>query len=558
MLEYKQSIHNSLYDYMGEQKLNVSTHKNKGVFMKKIFLFICFFLCFAYLSACSEDKPPIDSPIQTEEPTQPIETNEPTLPVETPEQPVESDPTEVLTNTLVSINQDALDSIQTTQGFEINLYAMTHISLIRDKYFYIYFKEIIYQPISNQLCIIFDYYDEDYERAQYYMIGQEKGVNLTLQQLSYIKSNQEGEHGGCFNFMSKETTYEIRIGKIDQDDLNPSPIMEAVAIIEFIDHNYSERHKIGSKSLNFDQALTYTYDSIPSVSLDISIDDQYEIINQVVLGLYEPETNILLEVYTIELSELKWNNEKLIIDNYVIPNLAPYTDYQVKVYISGHNGIETFTNVLVINGYFTSQSITYPLGYRRHGFFATIIDVRPNDTETTINYIGVNNQKVISVNDRQPYSFILHIYNDENQLIYQSPIDVSLDSISVPNMYAQIGYKIRIVTDRDDLILNERFIEEPAPRIVINSIQDGILYGKVTEGVESINFISIFIFVGNDLDRVDEIEVSVFSQNGSFTVVLPNYQSYRFYDQVLLFYQINYGPMSSPKFSGRELWIILN
>lgn len=528
--------------------------KIKGAIMKKFFFFMCFFLCFAFLSACSDNK----TPTQTEEPTVPIEPNEPTLPVETPEEPIVSDPTEIISNTLVSINSDTLDSVLTTQGFEFNLYAMTHISLIRDKYFYIYFKEIIYQPITNQLCIIFDYHDEDYERARYYMIGQEKGVNLTLQQLSYVKSNQEGEHGGCFNFMNKETTYEIIIGKIDQDDLNPSPMMEAVAFIEFIDHNYSERHKIGSKSLNFDQSLTYTYDSIPSVSLDISVDDQFEIINQVVLGLYEHGTNILLEVYTIELSELKWNNEKLTIDNYVIPNLAPFTDYQVKVYISGHNGIETFTNVLVLNGYFTSQSITYPLGYRRHGFFATIIDVRPNDTETTINYIAVNNQKVISVIDRQPYSFILHIFNDENQLVYQSPIDVSLNSISIPNIYAQIGYKIRIVTDRDDLILNERFIEEPAPRIVINKIQDGILYGKVTEGVESINFISIIIFVGNDLDRVDEVEVSVFSPDGSFTVVLPNYQSYRFYDQVLLFYQINYGSMSSPKFSGRELWVELN
>ena len=516
--------------------------------MKKFFYYCVFLLCFTLLGGCSIDKPSIETPIQTDEPT---------LPVETPEQPIISTPTDVTHNTLMSINSDTLNSTNITDGFEFNLFAIRSISLIKDKYFYVYFKEIIYQPITNQLCIIFDYDDEDYERAQYYMIGRDKGTLITLQQLSYIKSNQEGEHGGCFNFMSSEKTYEILIGKIDQDDLNPTAVMEPVAVIEFIDHNYNERHKIGSKNLSYDPSTTYTYDSMPYVSLDMTIDDPHEIINQVVLGLYEPETNHLLETYTIGINYLKWNNEKLIIENYVIPNLAPHTDYHIKVYISGHNGIETFTNVHVLNSYFTSQSITYYNGFRKHGFFAAVTDIKPLDTVTMITYIAVNTGRVISAIDQQPYSLILQVFNDENQLIYHRPLDETVDMLPIPNIYAQIGNKIRIMTDRDDIILTETFIEEPAPKLTIHGINQGNLSGTVTEGLESINFISIFICVGHDLDQVEQIEIETFNPDGSFSVSLPNYQAYQTYEEVLLFYQINYGSMSNPKFSSREEWIDL-
>lgn len=523
----------------------------KGDYMKikKRLLILCFIISVLFIGACTQNKPLNEPETQIEEPSEPIET---------PELPVESDPTEVLTNTLVSIDQNTLESKVITNGFEFSLYAMTHISLIKDKYFYIDFKEIIYQPMLNEICIRFDYHDEDYEQATYYMIGLEKGTHRTLQQLSYIKSNQEGEHGGCFNFMLKETTYQILIGKRDLDDLNPSSSIEPVAIIEFIDHNYHERHKVGSMNLSYDPSTTYTYDSIPYVSLDMTIDDPHEIINQVVLELYEPETNLLLQTYTIEINYLKWNNEKLIIENYAIPNLAPHTDYHIKVYISGHNGIEPFTNVHVLNSYFTSQSITYNNGFRKHGFFAVVTDIKPLDTVTMITYISVNTGRIVSAIDQQPYSFILQVFNDENQLIYHRPLDETVDMLFLPNIYAQIGNKIRIVTDRDDIILTETFIKGPAPRIIVNRIEDGYLYGQVIEGVDSINFITFILFYGTDFIQLDLVEVTTFTQNGSFSIELPNYLSYQHYDQVILFYQIQYGSLSHPSFFSRELWIELS
>ncbi|MFU8793682.1 MAG: hypothetical protein ACNA7K_06625 [Acholeplasmataceae bacterium] len=520
--------------------------------MKQLMYVIILVLGLSMLVGCDQSLPvetPISTPDPTTEPT-PDPTIEPT-----------PEPTEepVLTNDayegLVGVPVSALEEAIVTEGFEFSLYTMETVSLIKDKYFQVHFKEVIYQPVKNRVCIIFDYEDEDYERATYYMVGRKKGSLLTAQQLSFVVSNPTGEHGGCFTFMSEQTTYEILIGKIDKDDLNPTAHMEAVAVMTFTDKNYNQRHKLGTSTLAFGPSMDYTYDQIPSVSLDIVIEDAAQIIDSVVIKLFEESSERLLETHIVPSNLLKWESNRLVIHDYLIDDLAPYVDYRVKVYVTGFNGIETFTEVDLINQTFKSQNITYSKGFRRHGFFAETIRVEPGDTLTTIHYLAVNDQTIVSSSNQEPYTFFLKIYDTDDQMVYETPIDVTKNSIAVPSSYTLIDYKINIVTDRDDIELHEAVIIAPVPQLTLNDIENNILSGQVTFGQAEINFIAFLIYENLNDPHFDEVEITEFTTEGHFSVELSHHQVYQNANQVLVLFIINYGDPLNPQFSSRQVWI---
>ena len=501
--------------------------------MKKLSLFLLVCVGFVFLSACFQGS----SFVETSTPS------------------VESSSIVIADNTLVQVKPNVLETTSITDDFDFRMFAMHHISLIKDKYFYVYFKDIIYQPISNNMCVIFDFQDEDYERATYYMIGREKGSLLTAQQLSYVVSNETGSHGGCFTFMNKEATYEILIGKIDRDDLNPSTHIEAVAVVEFTDPHYDDRHKIGTSTLTFDPSIDYTYDTIPSKSFDFMIEDTYHIIQSVKVALFADDSNTLLDTSTITLDQLRWQNNKLVIDNYIINDLAPYVNYRVKVYIDGFNGFEQFSDILVQNQRFTSQNITYSKGYRQHGFFAEVICITPGETSATMQYIAVNDLHSISITDQLPYYFKLTIYNSEDHLIFETILDVTQQALTIPNPYAEVGNTIKIITDREDIVLHHSTIEEPSPDLRFNPIVNRQFSGIVTEGLDKINGIVLFIYLEPESNPIDEFEIISFSDQGEFTIVLPDSRYYRIRDEVLVMYQINYGPTDDPLFFTRQVWV---
>ena len=512
--------------------------------MKK--LFFIFAILLLLLSGC-QDIMPIDLPQNTQD------TIEPT--VEETEEPDETPVVELPSNSLISVDPNTLENVSVTDGFEFSLFAIKNISLIRNKYFYVDFKEISYNPIKNQMCVIFDFDDMDYLRANYYMMGREKGAFLTTQQLSYVVASDKGEHGGCFTFMDKETTYEILIGKIDSDDFTYNGYMEASAVIEFTDTNYAERKKVGVATLTFDEAIEYTYNSIPSISLDISIEDSAQIVDGVTIKLFEDESGVLVETYHLESNLINWVDGKIIIDNYVIDELAPYFRYRVRVYIDGFNGIEEFSDVSVQYQTFTSQDILYNNGYRRHGFFAQVTSVQINETTVDINYLARNNPEIVSSVDHLPFDFILNIY-DENDILKKSePIDVNSISITIPIEYAQIGYRIEIVTDRADITLCTFAIDEPAPVIELGYLQNGYLYGTVISGLDSINYILFEVYSGPNGDRLDESEVSSYFPVNRFNIHFTEYRDYEDLDRVLIFYQISYETSTGTKFYPRYLWI---
>lgn len=520
--------------------------------MKKLTLFLVVCLGFVFLSACFEGTSTNGTSIDT------LSSTSINSVASSSTDSVASSSIEVMDNTLVNVHRDVLETTSITTGFEFNLYAMQSISLIKDKYFYVYFTGIIYEPVINRVCILFDYQDEDYERANYYMIGRKKGTLLTAQQLTFVVPNETGSHGGCFTFMTEATIYEILIGKIDRDDLQPSTYMEAVAVVEFADSHFSDRYKVGLSTLTFDPSTDYTYDTIPSESLDISIEDADQNITNVELELIEAETNILLETYTIPQTMLTWANDKLFINNFVINDLAPYLDYRVKVYVSGFDGMDDFSSILVQNQRFKSQSITDSGGYRRHGFFAEVITIIPGDVQATMRYIAVNNQQIISSTDQQPYNFVLNVYDTTDQLIFTTILDVTTGTLAIPNPFAEVGNKIKIITDRDDIVLHQSIIETPPPDLHFNLIKNGQLSGIVIQSSETINSIAFFVYLLPESNPIEMFETTTFSDQGEFNEYLMNFRFYQNRDQVLVFYQINYGPVEDPMFFARHVWVQIN
>ena len=506
--------------------------------MRKLW-FIVVILITSFLTACNDQEL-----IQKPSITQP---NVDTIVDQTPVPTVEDVEETVLPGTL--------ESLTVTEGFEFELFAIESIPIIKNKYFLIEFKEISYNPVKNEICLVFTYNDPEYVHAKYYMIGREKGTYLTSQQLSYSISKPTGTHGGCFNFMNKEATYEILIGKIDSDDLNPTSYMEAVGSIEFIDKNYNERKKIGRSILAINPSIDYTYDQVPSITLDINIEDVHQIIDTVILQLYDEENDTFEESFTLESSEMSWSEGILSVKDYQIDGLAPYLDYRIKMYISGYNGFEEFEGILVQTRDFKSQNVTDSVGFRRHGFFAEIVNVDVDGTTATLSYVAVNNQSWVSSTDNNPYQFMLRIYDSMDVMRLEKTIDVTKNSTTIPIAYAQIGNRLEIVTDRDDLLIYETTVQPPMPKVELSYIKGSGLYGFITDGVGQVNYILAIVYSSPDENSLDQGEASWFPSTGAFRVALDNYTSFQDLDNVLVFYQISYQTTEGTKFFSRYVWV---
>ncbi len=456
------------------------------------------------------------------------------------------------------INDECVDKVDYTieapDDFIINVVNSSITSATMERYFHVEFTDIEYKPFLNELCITFEMDDIEHRNATYYMMLQSETSILTLQQLAFTIGSSTTTHGGCFNAMSKEITYNILIGKVDDDDLNPTDYIEAVASISFKDPNFNERARLESKLLTFDNQIEYTIDELPFINYEITFEDNGVAIEEVKVNLYELDFGSFIEGRTITITEAERNESGVFLPNILFDSLAPNVDYCIVVFISGNDGFDSFDNLRVGRDDFTSGCFNWPCGTSYTDLFAGITSVELTDTEAIINYIALNNGEIVSSGDNEPYEMILSVKDKQGTLKYSILLDSDLTSIRIPIEYVEYWDTIEISSDKDNIHFSTFEIAVDPPAIDISAISNGSFSVNVISGLEDINFIS-FDFA-NQIEGMSLTNAEIDIPKSVNTVHITNYSNISGYTEIYVFYNISYETLDGTKLE--QGWILVD
>jgi len=456
--------------------------------------------------------------------------------------------TTTMTSTTTEDEYSEVD-ISVPDYFSYQLTTIPYVDDGYDKLFNVEFLSLSFTPIKNQVCFTYNLEDSDYAHATYYMILQKKNVMLPLQQQSFAMSSKDGSNGGCFTAMSEETAYEIIIGKVDRDDLNPSTYIEGVASIEFTDTFYDERLKLGTMSLTHDGVEEYTFDSAPFFNYDFSVMDSGESIDVVTVMLYENIFDTLVESKTFEITISQRSGDYVMLNDILFDDLSPNIDYKIKVYISGNDGFDDYSNIYFAGQTITSSRITNNGGVSFDGLYAEILDVSLDENQAIVTYIAKNDGSIVSSLTNQPYTLILKIFDSQDNEKYSTLVDALEDSITVPIEYVDYGDYAKIISNTGDMMFTSWDVLEPAPEIKLSSISSGMFSIQVLSGIERVNFISLDICTSQNLENyITGVGAEEFISGFAYFDFRSNYDIIN-RSSVYMFYNISYETTNGTMFA---------
>jgi len=437
-------------------------------------------------------------------------------------------------------------------GFEYTVTNSQEQSFKLEKYFTVNFTSLSYSPVEGEVCVQFQVEDDDYEHANYYIILQKSNSILTLQQYSFSMNSSANSNGGCFDAITGEETYKILVGKIDEDDLNPTSYIESVAFVSFSDTHFNDRNRIEEISLTHDDIEDETNGEDPSVNYHIRLQDN-NAISKVNIGLYEMDYGYLIETKEYIITENERDSNGILLNDVLFDNLAPGVDYKIEIEVTGNDGFDDFSNLNIAKDDFTSGCYNWRCGTAYVEMYAGIINVEVLETEVLVTYTAHNTGVLVSTSDNLPYTMNLVIRDKDHHIKYTIPLDITSVSISLPVEYVNYWDYITIVSDRDGITFATYEVIENPPLVTLVSVIYGNANITIEGNPESINFITIeFLQEENNFQDTAVAEVTNPTEN-SYRININRYDNIRGLKTVYVFINISYETSNGTKlFQKRE------
>ncbi|MDD3477826.1 MAG: hypothetical protein PHP32_03035 [Candidatus Izemoplasmatales bacterium] len=105
-------------------------------------------------------------------------------------------------------------------------------TILADKYMDAEFLNVSYTPANKQVCFDMKVFDLDYRTSDYYFLTRERGSTLTESQLKFNISMAAQTSTYC---MGLSVTDEIVVVKSNSDDLNPTSMLDVMALLQVDD-----------------------------------------------------------------------------------------------------------------------------------------------------------------------------------------------------------------------------------------------------------------------------------------------------------------------------------
>lgn len=448
--------------------------------MKKILLLIIFLLT---LTACNNVK---EVPGLTENPLDPIQAvdddkeigNE--VPVITPKE----DP--------------KVENIYfgTVSGFNHSVfYGLNSSSMLHDKYFDVEFTEIKYFPMKNEVCVSMSINDDSYQRATYHIVLRIHNSLTTRTRASFTLSQEKQNITECFNTIESGNEYEIVLGKLDRDDLNPTSYIEVVGGVVFSDDSYDSRERIGRIDVTQIDIPIIKIEHEPYVQLMIQIESTIGLINSIDLNIYTRNSFKYVKTVNVPISEDVYRNGKYILQKVLIEGLAPDCEYIVVLKGSGTDTVDEYTDQFLKKIYITAPTYFNAAQNSYHGLYAVFTSFEFTETDLVIGYLAKNDGSMVDSVDELPFVIMVNILDDSDTIVDSYALNMEANEIIVSKADLDFGYRISFETDRGPVMLstyyfNENFLK---PDIVINAFNKGELTYRVLNQFENISNLYIDI-----------------------------------------------------------------
>lgn len=265
-----------------------------------------------------------------------------------------------------------------------------------EQYFTGTYDNILYSPVTNELCLTAKVYDINHRNAVYYLVGRKQGQEFFGEtRVRFLISNGSGSKSYCFSNVDLSQPYEVLLTKVDADDLNPSSTLYSVNTLTITDSKASQRKHVQLESIS-DQVLTYfSPDEDPYVCFSVIFHDPGKAFKKLTAVLYHSENKQIVEEKEIIVDDSLYEDDLLKLENITFDShIAPNSEYGVQILVDGHDGVDEFNDIEI--GQYSYTTKTYEIssyGTSFHGLYAvfTDIEVKGDDVYFYYRYENLGN-----------------------------------------------------------------------------------------------------------------------------------------------------------------------
>jgi len=325
-------------------------------------------------------------------------------------------------------------------------------NIMQNKYMDVHFTNITYTPSNKNICFDITVLDLDYTTSDYYLISRERGSTLTESQIKFNITSPSQTLHECMGY---SVTDEIVVIKDNSEDLNPSSSFDVMAYVRVDDQmaEYRKYPEAGSYfTSNFIMAISAD-EGTPYIDLKYHLIDSQRLIDSIYIEVYYREFDIIVATKEIDFTEEMYNNDVIHFEHIVIDGLSPNTDFEVYLYCSGTDGVESYEKLYWKSLRITSSGIIGKsmVVTALPSLWGTIYNFEIGETTTGFLYLLENDGKV-KFQDA-PLDIVLRIYDNFNQKIAEYPMEPGNKTVQVEHAFLKENYVIKIETVQTPMTL---------------------------------------------------------------------------------------------------------
>jgi hypothetical protein len=393
------------------------------------------------------------------------------------------------------------------------------------KYFTGTYANILYSPVTSELCLTAKVYDTDHRNATYYLVGRKQGQEFFGEtRVKFLISDGSGSKSYCFPNVDLSQPYEVLLTKVDADDLNPSSTLDSVNTLTITDSKASQRKHVQLESIS-DQVLTYFLpDEDPYVCFSVMFHDPGKAFKKLTFVLYHSEDKQIVEEKEIIIDDSFYEDDLLKLENITFDlHIAPNFDYGVQILVDGHDGVDEFNDIEI--GQYTYTTKTYEMasdGTSFHGLYAvfTGFEIKGDDVYFYYRYDDQGNMAYADTGELPVFVIVTKTGSYPDYIEETFDFDLTKNYFVLPISQVQQGVGLLIRDQRLKYVFNAFYVvtheiaihyyptyHEPEEKMLTFLLRD----------VSNANLLSVKIEIVNENNEVLEVIQDVQALFGEFT-----------------------------------------
>lgn len=326
-------------------------------------------------------------------------------------------------------------------------------TILADKYMDAEFLNVSYTPANKQVCFDMKVFDLDYRTSDYYFLTRERGSTLTESQLKFNISMAAQTSTYC---MGLSVTDEIVVVKSNSEDLNPTSMLDVMAFLQ-VDDAMAESRLYPEDGGYFTANIVTTKmlsESTPYVDFHFYREDSHRLLTSLYLEVYYEPFDAVIATKLIEITDEMYDGDVLEFKHIIIDGLSPDTDFEVRLYCSGNDGVEDYEYVWYATRSATSSRITDSslIVNAMPSLWGEMYDYEIGDGVTNVSYYLCNDGKVTYQDEM--LDVVLRIYDQSGTMIKEYPMETGYNSVPVEQQYIHEYDYIQMVTAQNNIVLS--------------------------------------------------------------------------------------------------------